>query len=196
MGPQGSSFSKVGIQVTDSVYVVLNMRHDDAHGKNRARSSRRLRRFHPLLHSKADLDMERRFICHYPQDNTIWSVGSGYGGNALLGEKMSRFAHRQQARSKRRLARRTYADRRRRKPRRRDHLRLRRVSERLRENESRHAGAAREHERLEDSYHWRRYFLVARGAGWPALGGQSGSRILRRRSRHRLQDQPERHGDD
>ena len=43
--------------------------------------------FTRCLHSKADLDMERRFICHYPQDNTIWSVGSGYGGNALLAKK-------------------------------------------------------------------------------------------------------------
>ena len=39
------------------------------------------------LHSKADLDIERRFICHFPDDNTIWSVGSGYGGNALLSKK-------------------------------------------------------------------------------------------------------------
>ncbi len=43
--------------------------------------------FTRCLHSKADLDMERRFICHYPQDNTVWSVGSGYGGNALLAKK-------------------------------------------------------------------------------------------------------------
>ena len=43
--------------------------------------------FTRCLHSKADLDVERRFICHFPDDNTIWSVGSGYGGNVLLGKK-------------------------------------------------------------------------------------------------------------
>ena len=88
MGARGSSFSKVGIQVTDSVYVVLNMRIMTRMGKialeHLGDSSDDFTR---CLHSKADLDIERRFICHYPQDNTIWSVGSGYGGNALLAKK-------------------------------------------------------------------------------------------------------------
>jgi phosphoenolpyruvate carboxykinase (GTP) len=87
MGARGSSFSKVGIQVTDSVYVVLNMRLMTRMGKIALDHLGDSDDFTRCLHSKADLDIERRFICHYPQDNTIWSVGSGYGGNALLAKK-------------------------------------------------------------------------------------------------------------
>jgi phosphoenolpyruvate carboxykinase (GTP) len=87
MGAAGSSFSKVGIQVTDSVYVVLNMRIMTRMGKVALDHLGESGDFTRCLHSKADLDIERRFICHYPQDNTIWSVGSGYGGNALLAKK-------------------------------------------------------------------------------------------------------------
>ena len=87
MGPLGSPFSKVGIQVTDSVYVVLNMRIMTRMGKTALDHLGGSDDFTRCLHSKADLDMDRRFICHYPQDNTIWSVGSGYGGNALLAKK-------------------------------------------------------------------------------------------------------------
>jgi phosphoenolpyruvate carboxykinase (GTP) len=87
MGASGSSFSKVGIQVTDSVYVVLNMRIMTRMGKVALDHLGDADDFTRCLHSKADLDIERRFICHYPQDNTIWSVGSGYGGNALLAKK-------------------------------------------------------------------------------------------------------------
>src|SRR5947208_446936 len=87
MGARGSSFSKVGIQVTDSVYVVLNMRIMTRMGKIALDHLADSDDFTRCLHSKADLDIERRFICHYPQDNAIWSVGSGYGGNALLAKK-------------------------------------------------------------------------------------------------------------
>jgi len=87
MGPKGSRFSKVGVQVTDSVYVVLNMRLMTRMGKIALDHLGDSDDFTRCLHSKADLDIERRFICHYPQDNTIWSVGSGYGGNALLAKK-------------------------------------------------------------------------------------------------------------
>lgn len=87
MGPHSSAFSKVGIQVTDSVYVVLNMRMMTRMGKIALDHLGNSDDFTRCLHSKADLDIERRFICHYPQDNTIWSVGSGYGGNALLAKK-------------------------------------------------------------------------------------------------------------
>jgi phosphoenolpyruvate carboxykinase (GTP) len=87
MGARGSSFSKVGIQVTDSVYVALNMRIMTRMGKIALDHLGDSDDFTRCLHSKADLDIERRFICHYPHDNTIWSVGSGYGGNALLAKK-------------------------------------------------------------------------------------------------------------
>jgi phosphoenolpyruvate carboxykinase (GTP) len=87
MGPEGSAFSKVGIQVTDSVYVVLNMRIMTRMGTAALDHLGESNDFTRCLHSKADLNMDRRFICHYPEDNTIWSVGSGYGGNALLAKK-------------------------------------------------------------------------------------------------------------
>ena len=87
MGPLGSPSSKVGIQITDSVYVVLNMRIMTRMGKAALDQLGLSNDFTRCLHGKADLNMSRRFICHFPEDNTVWSVGSGYGGNALLGKK-------------------------------------------------------------------------------------------------------------
>lgn len=87
MGPPGSPFSKVGIQLTDSVYVSINMRIMTRMGDVALKHLGSSSNFTKCLHSKADLNHERRFICHFPQDNAIWSVGSGYGGNALLGKK-------------------------------------------------------------------------------------------------------------
>jgi phosphoenolpyruvate carboxykinase (GTP) len=87
MGPESSPFSKVGVQVTDSLYVVLNMGLMTRMGELALRHLGDSDDFTRCLHGKADLDIERRFICHYPQDNAIWSVGSGYGGNALLAKK-------------------------------------------------------------------------------------------------------------
>jgi phosphoenolpyruvate carboxykinase (GTP) len=87
MGPRGSPFSKVGVEITDSVYVALNMRMMTRMGEVALRHLGGSGDFTRGLHSKADLDENRRFICHFPQDNTIWSAGSGYGGNALLSKK-------------------------------------------------------------------------------------------------------------
>ncbi|HWP34801.1 MAG TPA: phosphoenolpyruvate carboxykinase (GTP) [Thermodesulfobacteriota bacterium] len=87
MGPVGSPFAKVGVQVTDSVYVVLNMRLMTRMGRVALEHLGDSADFTRCLHGKADLDVSRRFICHFPEDNTIWSVGSGYGGNALLSKK-------------------------------------------------------------------------------------------------------------
>ena len=87
MGPAGSPFSKVGIEVTDSVYVALSMRAMTRMGNVALKHLGDSDDFTRGLHSKADLHIDRRFICHFPEANTIWSVGSGYGGNALLAKK-------------------------------------------------------------------------------------------------------------
>jgi phosphoenolpyruvate carboxykinase (GTP) len=87
MGPAGSPFSKVGIEVTDSVYVALNMRTMTRMGKAAWEHLGASDDFTKGLHSVGDLNPERRFIAHFPETNEIWSFGSGYGGNALLGKK-------------------------------------------------------------------------------------------------------------
>jgi len=87
MGPPGSRFSKVGVEITDSKYVVLNMRVMTRVGKVALEHLGDSSDFTKCLHSLGDLSPERRFICHYPEDNEVWSIGSGYGGNALLGKK-------------------------------------------------------------------------------------------------------------
>jgi phosphoenolpyruvate carboxykinase (GTP) len=87
MGPVGSPFSKVGIEVTDSPYVVANMRIMTRMGQAALDQLGTSDAFVPGLHSTGDLSPDRRFIVHYPEERLIWSVGSGYGGNALLGKK-------------------------------------------------------------------------------------------------------------
>jgi phosphoenolpyruvate carboxykinase (GTP) len=87
MGPVGSPMSKVGVEITDSIYVALNMRIMTRMGKQALDMLGTSNDFNRGLHCTLDLNPERRFICHFPQDNTIWSVGSGYGGNVLLGKK-------------------------------------------------------------------------------------------------------------
>ncbi len=87
MGPLGSPFSKIGIEVTDSIYVVLNMRIMTRMGRVALDMLGTSNDFNRGLHAMLDCNPERRFICHFPQDNTIWSIGSGYGGNVLLGKK-------------------------------------------------------------------------------------------------------------
>ena len=87
MGPAGSPFSKIGFEITDSLYVVLNMRIMTRMGKLALDMLGSSPDFNRGLHSVRDCHPDRRFICHFPQDNTIWAVGSGYGGNALLGKK-------------------------------------------------------------------------------------------------------------
>ena len=88
MGPIGSPLAKVGVEVTDSIYVVLNMAIMTRMGadafKNLGDTSNDFVRG---LHSKADVDPEGRYIVQFPEDNTIWSINSAYGGNVLLGKK-------------------------------------------------------------------------------------------------------------
>ena len=87
MGPIGSPFSKIGGELTDSIYVVLNMRIMTRAGKAVLRHLGSDGQFTRCLHGQADLDIDRRLILHFPADNAIWSCGSGYGGNVLLGKK-------------------------------------------------------------------------------------------------------------
>ena len=87
MGPLGSPFSRVGVEVTDSAYVAANMRLMTRMGKPARRQLGTSESFVPGLHSTGDLSPERRYIVHFPEERLIWSVGSGYGGNALLGKK-------------------------------------------------------------------------------------------------------------
>ncbi len=87
MGPFGSPLAKVGIELTDSPYVVLNMGEMTRMGAPALAALGDSNDFNRGLHSLGDLSPERRFICHFPQDNTVWSIGSGYGGNVLLGKK-------------------------------------------------------------------------------------------------------------
>jgi phosphoenolpyruvate carboxykinase (GTP) len=87
MGPLGSPFSKVGVEITDSPYVVANMRIMTRMGRAALDQLGSSEDFVPGLHSLGDLSPERRFIVHFPEERAIWSVGSGYGGNALLGKK-------------------------------------------------------------------------------------------------------------
>jgi phosphoenolpyruvate carboxykinase (GTP) len=87
MGPVGSTFSKIGVELTDSRYVVLNMLIMTRAGEAVLRHLEKTDHFTKCLHSKAKLDINKRLILHFPEDNTIWSVGSGYGGNVLLGKK-------------------------------------------------------------------------------------------------------------
>ena len=87
MGPIGSPLAKIGVEITDSVYVVLNMlimtRVSNEVWDVLGDSNDWVRG----LHSRCDVDPEKRYICHFPEDNTIISVNSGYGGNVLLGKK-------------------------------------------------------------------------------------------------------------
>jgi phosphoenolpyruvate carboxykinase (GTP) len=87
MGPPGSRFSKVGVEITDSKYVVLSMRIMTRVGKAALDHLGASDEFTRCLHSLGDLSPDRRFIMHFPETNTVWSIGSGYGGNALLGKK-------------------------------------------------------------------------------------------------------------
>ena len=104
MGPIGAHLARVGVQLTDSLYVAVSMgimtRMGDVAWKELAKQSAAEGAmaggmpggtqggdFTRCLHSIGDLNPERRYICHFPIDNAIWSFGSGYGGNALLGKK-------------------------------------------------------------------------------------------------------------
>jgi phosphoenolpyruvate carboxykinase (GTP) len=87
MGPLGSPMSKVGIEITDSIYVALSMRIMTRMGQVAYDQLGQGEDFNRGLHCMLDVEPERRYIAHFPQENAIISVGSNYGGNALLGKK-------------------------------------------------------------------------------------------------------------
>jgi len=87
MGPAGSPLSKVGVEITDSIYVVLNMRIMTRMGRVALEALGESADFNRGLHCLLNLDPANRYICHFPERNEVISVGSGYGGNALLGKK-------------------------------------------------------------------------------------------------------------
>lgn len=87
LGPVKSPYSKVGVEITDSPYVVASMRVMSRMGHAALERLGSSDDFVPGLHSLGDLNPDRRFVLHFPEEKLIWSVGSGYGGNALLGKK-------------------------------------------------------------------------------------------------------------
>jgi phosphoenolpyruvate carboxykinase (GTP) len=87
MGPMDSKYSRCGVEITDSPYVVVNMFLMTRMGSKALKRIEDENKFVKGVHSIGDLDPEKRFIMHFPEENVIKSIGSGYGGNALLGKK-------------------------------------------------------------------------------------------------------------
>jgi len=87
LGPVGSPLAKAGVQLTDSLYVALSLRIMTRMGSVASDLLRTADDFQRGMHCTLDCDPKRRLICHFPQDNMVWSVGSNYGGNALLSKK-------------------------------------------------------------------------------------------------------------
>jgi phosphoenolpyruvate carboxykinase (GTP) len=87
MGPVSSPYSQIGVEITDSAYVAVSMRIMTRMGKVALDRLAASDNYVKGLHSLGDLSPDRRFIIHFPEERVIWSVGSGYGGNALLGKK-------------------------------------------------------------------------------------------------------------
>ena len=151
MGPADSPLTKVGFEITDSKYVVLSMRIMTRMGEV---ALKRLgndphAEWNRGVHSLLDVNPERRFICHFPQDNTIISVGSGYGGNVLLSKKCLALAHRFVPGAYTRLDGRAHADSRRGIAFGKKTLRRGRFPQRVRQNKFRDAHSARAFQRLE-----------------------------------------------
>ena len=87
MGPIDSPYSRLGVEITDSAYVVINMKLMTRMGREALKRIELEKTFVKGLHSIGDLNPKKRFIMHFPEELSIKSIGSGYGGNALLGKK-------------------------------------------------------------------------------------------------------------
>ncbi len=134
--------------------------------------------FVPGLHSLGDLNPDRRFILHFPEEKLIWSVGSGYGGNALLGQEVLRAANCELDGARRGLDGRAHADSGAGGSLRKSDLHGGRVSERLRQDESGHDGFGAGEAGLSRVDHRRRYRVDACGRRWNAARDQSRGGLL------------------
>ncbi len=196
MGPIGSPLAKVGIELTDSIYVVLNMAIMTRVGQKVLDVLGDSNDWVRGLHCKCDIDEEKRYICHFPEDNTIISVNSGYGGNVLLGKKC--FALRIASylgRNEGWMA---------------EHMLI--LGMENPQGEVKYIAAAfpsacgktnlamlippkaYQEEGLQGLVCGRRYRLDASGPRRPPVGHQPGERLLRRGARHQCEIQPQRAG--
>ena len=87
LGPPNSDFTQIGVEITDSPYVVLNLKIMTRMGSIALDQLNKYDNFVKGVHATHNLDPKQRYICHFPEENLILSVGSGYGGNALLSKK-------------------------------------------------------------------------------------------------------------